>query len=139
MTDFGILKANFGKHASSAADEPPSANVVNYNVGDAPVLSSAGIGILTMGSDIDGDGDLDLSDFGILKANFGKTGAPAPADVIPGDLNGDNKVDMTDFGILKANFGRHPPANAAPEPSSWLLALLAGMGLAAVRRKKFAD
>jgi glucose/arabinose dehydrogenase len=50
--------------------------------------------------DLDGDYDLDLSDFGIFKHFFGQTGD------VPGDLNGDAKIDLTDFGILKENFGK---------------------------------
>ncbi|MFO0897487.1 MAG: dockerin type I domain-containing protein [Pirellulales bacterium] len=50
--------------------------------------------------DIDGDGAVDLVDFGILKEHFG---APS-ATRSDGDLSGDGRVDLDDFGILKANF-----------------------------------
>jgi uncharacterized protein (DUF2141 family) len=70
-------------------------------------LDAGPIGVLSTSSDIDGDGDLDLTDFGILKANFGKTDGEPGQDGIPGDLDGNGRVDMTDFGILKDNFGKH--------------------------------
>lgn len=47
------------------------------------------------------DGLVDLTDFGRLKASFGRTGDSLAADF---DLNG--AVDLTDFGLLKENFGR---------------------------------
>lgn len=78
------------------------------------------------------DGVVDLSDFGILKANFGSGSTWAQ-----GDFNGDGKVDLTDFGVLKANFGKDsgsaPAAAAVPEPSAMLLACLAAAGLCLVR------
>lgn len=43
------------------------------------------------GADLNGDGKIDLSDFAILSANFGKTGSG-----VKGDLNGDGKVDAAD-------------------------------------------
>jgi len=52
--------------------------------------------------DVDGDRQVDLSDFGLLKKSFGLT----PAFRSQGDLNGDHKVDLSDFGVLKNNFGR---------------------------------
>ncbi len=52
--------------------------------------------------DIDGDGDVDLDDFAILKVNFGSTGITRAE----GDLDGDGDVDLDDFAILKTNFGR---------------------------------
>jgi len=51
--------------------------------------------------DFNADGKIDLTDFGILKTNFG-TGTT----LAQGDANGDAKVDLTDFGILKNNFGK---------------------------------
>jgi hypothetical protein len=56
---------------------------------------------LVPNADFDGDGDIDLTDFGLLKANFGASTPRAPGDA---DHNG--KVDLTDFGVLKASFGR---------------------------------
>jgi len=71
-------------------------------------FTTASAPVVTPG-DINADGKVDLTDFGILKSNFGKS----PATVAEGDTNGDAKVDLTDFGVLKANFGK---AAAAPAP-----------------------
>jgi hypothetical protein len=79
--------------------------------------------------DANADGKVDLSDFGILKENFG-TGTTAAQ----GDFNGDSKIDLTDFGILKDNFGKTAGA-AVPEPATWQLLMLAGLSLLAVRRR----
>jgi len=51
--------------------------------------------------DADGDGDVDLDDFAILKQNFGRL----DATVDEGDFDGDGDVDLDDFAILKQNFG----------------------------------
>jgi hypothetical protein len=47
--------------------------------------------------DLDGDGDVDLDDFVILKTSFGTDGG--------GDCDGDGDTDLDDFVILKTNFG----------------------------------
>ncbi len=47
------------------------------------------------------DGRVDLTDFAVLKQNFGW-----PGDRSRGDLNADRFVNLNDFAILKANFGR---------------------------------
>ncbi len=52
--------------------------------------------------DADGDGDVDLDDFVILKTNFG---TPSGATTATGDFDGDGDVDLDDFVILKTNFG----------------------------------
>ena len=54
--------------------------------------------------DLDGDGDTDLADLGILLADFGCT-APGPC---PGDLDNDGDTDLADLGILLADFGCTP-------------------------------
>ena len=51
--------------------------------------------------DLDGDGDTDLADLGILLADFGCV-APGPC---AGDLDGDGDTDLADLGILLADFG----------------------------------
>ncbi|MEM1013073.1 MAG: M14 family zinc carboxypeptidase [Planctomycetota bacterium] len=55
----------------------------------------------TLAGDADRDRDVDLSDFGILRANFGKLNA----SFADGDFNYDGNVDLSDFGILRAGFG----------------------------------
>jgi hypothetical protein len=52
--------------------------------------------------DIDGDGTVDLVDFGILKDHFGESAASRGE----GDLSGDGRVNLDDFGILKTNFSQ---------------------------------
>ncbi|NLF30486.1 MAG: hypothetical protein GX591_06325 [Planctomycetes bacterium] len=51
--------------------------------------------------DADGDGDVDLDDFVILKNNFGTAGAT----YAQGDFDLDGDVDLDDFVLLKNNFG----------------------------------
>ena len=54
--------------------------------------------------DLDGDGDTDLADLGILLADFGC----GPPGLCIGDLNGDGFTDLADLGILLADFGCAP-------------------------------
>lgn len=51
--------------------------------------------------DVDGDGDVDLSDLGIVLANYGATEDVSAAD---GDLDRDGAVGLSDLGILLARF-----------------------------------
>lgn len=52
--------------------------------------------------DINGDGTVDLNDFGILALHFGLGPDAAQSE---GDLNGDGYVNLDDFSILALNFG----------------------------------
>jgi hypothetical protein len=54
--------------------------------------------------DLNGDGRTDLTDLGILLADFG-CAAPGPC---AGDLDGDGDTDLADLGILLADFGCTP-------------------------------
>ena len=57
--------------------------------------------------DINGDGFVDIRDYGIWRQSFGQTNCGNAAD-----LNGDCIVDIRDYGIWRANFGH--TAGAAP-------------------------
>jgi hypothetical protein len=83
--------------------------------------------------DANGDGKVNLSDFGILKDNFG-----SGTTLAEGDFNADGKVDLSDFGILKDNFGSTGAA-FVPEPSSLLMAGIGTLALGfALRRRRTA-
>jgi len=86
--------------------------------------------------DANGDGTVDLADFGILRSEFGMT-----AGMLLADFNGDGMVDLADFGILRANFGSSAVAaldawhaSVVPEPTLGLAAVAAG-GLLLRRRR----
>jgi hypothetical protein len=66
------------------------------------------VATLTPG-DANGDGKVDVSDLGILAANYGMTSG---ATLDKGDFNGDGKVDVSDLGILAANYGTGTQADA---------------------------
>ncbi|MFQ5806245.1 MAG: immunoglobulin domain-containing protein, partial [Phycisphaerae bacterium] len=52
--------------------------------------------------DLDGDGDIDLSDLSALLANYGMTSGANPED---GDIDGDGDVDLSDLSALLAVYG----------------------------------
>ncbi len=80
--------------------------------------------------DANGDGNVDVTDLGILATNYGAVGG---AEWSTGDFSGDGNVDVSDLGILATNYGV-VAAEAVPEPSTLSL-LLFGM-LALIRRRR---
>ncbi len=56
--------------------------------------------------DLDGDGDVDLSDLAQLLAHYGMTSGATYED---GDLDGDGDVDLTDLAALLAVYGTTSP------------------------------
>jgi len=51
--------------------------------------------------DLDGDGDTDQTDLGILLTDWG---CDDPVNGCPGDLDGDDDTDHSDLGILLADW-----------------------------------
>lgn len=88
-------------------------------------------GAVTAG-DVDGNGTVDLVDFGIIRDNFGVGTLPSE-----GDLTRDGEVDLADYGVWEANFGGSSfglvELLTVPEPGSFVL-LAAGAAL--VRRRR---
>jgi hypothetical protein len=60
--------------------------------------------------DLNGDGQVDLSDLGQLLAHYGTPSGALPED---GDLDGDGDVDLSDLGALLANYGAGPALSGA--------------------------
>ncbi|MFO0898360.1 MAG: dockerin type I repeat-containing protein [Pirellulales bacterium] len=83
-------------------------------------------GLTLLPGDANGDGKVDLTDFGILKTNFG-----SGSSLSQGDFNGDAHVDLTDFGILKQSFGVSG-AVGVPEPATLILGTI-GFALLGLR------
>jgi hypothetical protein len=61
-----------------------------------------------LAGDVNGDRAVNGSDFAILAANFGKSGAGM--SFATGDLNADGAVNASDFAVLGGNFGKSLPA-----------------------------
>ena len=81
--------------------------------------------------DVDGDGNADLSDFGIIAFNFGAAGT----NHAHGDLTGEGDVNEDDFAQHAANPAASAPAVApVPEPTSLVLIGLGGLALLRRRR-----
>jgi ELWxxDGT repeat protein len=108
-------KANTSRVASSgtAASLPWPAlgwdGVLFFNAQDPQHGSEPWILDTVLPGDINRDGKVDLTDFGVQKANFGSGSARGQ-----GDANRDGKVDLTDFGILKSRFGAVSSVPAEP-------------------------
>jgi hypothetical protein len=75
---------------------------------DFPRRLYAGMGAPPCPGDLDGDGDVDLSDLGIVLADFG---CPSPSNPAPceGDTDGDNDTDLSDLGVVLAGFNQPCP------------------------------
>lgn len=57
--------------------------------------------------DANGDGNVDVSDLGIIAFNY-SIAPEKPPTWSDGDFNGDSRVDVSDLGILAANYGSAP-------------------------------
>lgn len=80
--------------------------------GDGKLLATASVYAIAQGAtpppttkpgDINGDGKVDITDYNILKGDFGKTGA---SGFTPSDINRDGKVDIFDYNIVITNAGK---------------------------------
>ncbi len=133
----------FGRSVGAAGDVNND-GVPDFLVGaDRGGPQSAGYARLFLSSligDANGDGRVNLADFGILRANFGGQGS-----FVQGDFNQDGTINLADFGLLRANFGSVVSATdlvmvdawaaSVPEPAVALLAMPAGLLL---RRRRAA-
>ncbi|MEM1011449.1 MAG: PEP-CTERM sorting domain-containing protein [Planctomycetota bacterium] len=133
-----------------AITDPLATYTVTQTSGDNPgFVSMRGYGVFWefvedlptggLPGDANGDGTVDLADFGILRSEFGSMG-----DMLLADFNGDMTVDLADFGILRANFGTSIPSDIAaldawaasiPEPATFGMFAAAGTLLLGRRRR----
>lgn len=95
---FYITKPAFGAIEAVTVDE--AGRVIYIGDEENEMIHTLVPGCLL--ADLDCDGDVDLSDLGVLLSNYGVTSGAAPED---GDLDGDGDVDLSDLGILLAAYG----------------------------------
>lgn len=89
--------------------------------------------------DADGDLDVDLVDFELIRSNLGKAAGPG----VLGDVRGNGIIDLNDFKLWKQYYPTAAPVGGlasnvtVPEPSAMILALVgAAFGLGGRRAKR---
>jgi hypothetical protein len=93
--------------------------------------------------DANGDGRVNLSDFLVLRRNFGNDGGPDDnVGFHDGDFDGNGIVNLSDFLLLRANFGTGDQGpldswyeSIVPEPTMGATMGLAGLALVRRRRR----
>ncbi len=84
----------------------PDANTIAMTGGDFQLTGGfwviSFVGPEPIPGDLDGDGDVDLTDLAQLLANYGVTEGATYED---GDLDGDGDVDLSDLAELLAHYG----------------------------------
>ena len=71
----------------------------------ASISAGSGVTVIVTGSvpgDLDDDGDVDLSDYGLFAAAMDGPAAPTPDP--DADLDGDSDCDLSDLAIFMASF-----------------------------------
>lgn len=92
-----------------------------------------------LGGDVNLNGTVNISDFGILQTSFNQSGKHWQ----DGDINGNGTVNISDFGILQTNFNASlPPApgggagSAVPEPGSIALLVIGSLLMLARKARR---
>src|SRR5690606_33419459 len=82
--------------------------------------------------DLNGDGFVGQDDLNLILGNWGQN--VTPGDLNFGDPSGDGFVGQDDLNEVLGGWGQGtPPVAAVPEPGTFLLLGLAGVGLVACR------
>ena len=77
----------------------------NFDLAAGQIMEEVNFGNRLPG-DVDGDGDVDFTDFSVLSGNFTGTLSAGTGDKTraQGDFDGDGDVDFTDFSIVSGDF-----------------------------------
>ncbi|MGD9635011.1 MAG: LamG-like jellyroll fold domain-containing protein [Pirellulales bacterium] len=147
-TDGGAINGNTSKSIGSAYFRTPLAGDVQFTYTLNGGISGTGIveymGTAPKRSDFNADGLITPADWSTnFLPNLGKsfTGELPVAAYLKGDLDGDLDNDYNDFLLFKTDYiaangaGAFQALTGVPEPSSCVIALLAWVAVACVRRR----
>lgn len=108
-------------------------NVVDGTIITVDVSTNIHRPFTVLSADGNLDGKVDLSDYALLEANFGRTfdNQSLPQSWKKGNYNLDGKIDLRDYMILEANFGakmtywvpgveQHFNWNVGDSPKNWI-------------------
>jgi hypothetical protein len=93
--------------APDSLDRAGEADTADYAAGSITAVVPA---------DFDGDGDVDLGDFGVLQSCFnGPNRPPAETSCFAGDFDADHDIDLADFSAFQACFNGPNRSPALPD------------------------
>ena len=87
-----------GTYAATATVTTSDENIPGAASAQVTVALSATVGGTANPADLNGDGEVNGADLGLLLSAWGQSGVPA-------DLDGDGTVNGADLGILLSNWG----------------------------------
>jgi hypothetical protein len=97
---YSCMESGFA--TANGTDLTYDGNLSNPKFYEGAFNKAAALTLTVRPGDANKDGKVDVSDLGILAANYGTT---AGATWELGDFNKDSKIDVSDLGILAANYG----------------------------------
>ena len=103
-----LLDGDWADPTHVAGSNPPAFTGGRaYPSGDGTAGGDFSFSLRVLPGDFNRNGSVNLSDFGVLRANFGTGGVVR--SVLQGDATGDGNTNLADLGVLRANFGKTTP------------------------------